>query len=402
MPVFVYKAVQSDGKTRRGQVSAVSESEAFAQLRRDNLSPLSLKTTQDDQNHVSTPGAQASGKRMSETEIEALLGSLAVLLRAGADIRAALSVLGDDNPALKDVSLKVLGGAGVEAGLSPLFRASDSHLLALIAAGEMRGDLPAGLEAAAQVIATRRKIRAQLIEALSYPAFVFITALAALAVILLVVVPAIAPLLTDSGNTMPVYFSLIVWLSAALQVSWAYLLMAACAALVLFIAGYRYGGLKHRVQAWMLDGPTGRIVGSLVFGSYARTMGDMLSRGANLTDALRLCQRSAANGVARERLEVVSGAVRQGKMLSEGLRQVKGFPKPVIKLAEVGEASSALGPMLMRAGEREEEEALLRIGRLSKLLGPALIMVLGAMIGLIMAGVLSALTDIGSIAGSGS
>jgi len=79
---------------------------------------------------------------------------------------------------------------------------------------------------------------------------------------------------------------------------------------------------------------------------------------------------------------------------------VRGLPRPIIKLAEVGETSGALGQMLARAGEREEADALQKITRLSRLLGPLLIMALGAMIGLIMGGVLIALTDIGSIAGS--
>lgn len=126
----------------------------------------------------------------------------------------------------------------------------------------------------------------------------------------------------------------------------------------------------------------------------------MLTRGAGLTEGLRLCQRSVGNEVARERLEAVSVLVRQGRLVSEGLRSVKCLPRPIIKLAEVGETSGALGQMLARAGEREEADALEKITRLSRLLGPLLIMALGAMIGLIMGGVLTALTDIGSIAGS--
>ena len=203
MPVFAYRAVGTDGKTRRGEVTANSEVDAFARLRGDNLSPSSLKIVEnrsaaEDSVRRFLPGR----KRMSEAEIEALLGSLAILLRAGADIRTALNVLADDRPELKAVTQKILGDASVELSLSPMFTRANAHLGALIAAGEVRGDLPSGLEAAASVIATRRKIRQQLFEALSYPAFVFVTAIAALFVILLVVVPAIAPLLSETDHEM--------------------------------------------------------------------------------------------------------------------------------------------------------------------------------------------------------
>lgn len=399
MPTYAYKALEPSGKVRQGEVTASDEAGAFARLRLDNLTPVTLKPLAD----VATSGPRfqlgASAGRMREVDTEALLSSLAVLLRAGADIRTALNVLSDGNPALRDVTQKILGGSSVEAGLTPLFSGVDAHLGALIAAGEIRGDLPSGLEAAASVITTRRKIRAQLVEALSYPVFVFFTAVAALFVILLVVVPAIAPLLSDTQQEMPIYFSLIVWMSNALQLSWPYILLGMLVAGVLFSIGYVFGGLKRQVQGWLIDGPLGFITGALIYGGYARTLGDILTRGAGLTDGLRLCQRSVGNEVARERLESVSVTVRQGRLLSEALRGVKGFPKAIVKLAEVGEASGALGPMLARAGEREEADGLLTITRLSKLLGPMLIVVLGAMIGLIMGGVLTALTDIGSIAG---
>ncbi|CAL4869727.1 Putative type II secretion system protein F (plasmid) [Asticcacaulis sp. MM231] len=270
----------------------------------------------------------------------------------------------------------------------------------MVAAGEARGDAAAGLESAAQVLATRRKIRQQLFEALSYPAFVFVTAIAALSIILLVVVPAIAPLLTDSGQKMPVYFSVILFLSRALQSGWPFLAGAVPLIGLSVYFGWRYGGLRSWTDVWLLDGPLRSIVTPLVFGGYARTLGDSLQAGANLSEGLRLCSRSVANGEARKRLDIVMTLVRQGRSLSEGFRSVKGFPKPVIKLCEVGEASSAVGPMLGRAGEREETAALGRISKYSKLLGPLLIMVLGAMIGALMAGVLTALTDIGSVAGT--
>ena len=400
MPVFSYRAMGADGKARNGQLTANSEAEAFARLRGENLSPFSLKLTQANAKPVGLTRFLPGARRMSEADVEALLGSLAILLRAGADIRTALNVLADDRPELKAVTQKILSGASVELSLSPLFTAADAHLGALIAAGEVRGDLPSGLEAAAAVIATRRKIRQQLFEALSYPAFVFITAIAAILMILLVVVPAIAPLLTESEHEMPIYFQVIVWLSQALQASWLYLLAGLIAAVVAVVLGYVYGGLKRQIAGWLIDGPLGSIAAALVYGGYARSLGDMLSRGAGLAEGLRLCQRSVGNEVARERLETVALSVRQGRLVSEGLRSVKGLPRPIIKLAEVGETSGALGQMLARAGEREEADALQKITRLSRLIGPLLIMALGAMIGLIMGGVLTALTDIGSIAGN--
>ena len=139
----------------------------------------------------------------------------------------------------------------------------------------------------------------------------------------------------------------------------------------------------------MLNGPLGGVARPLVFGGSA-TLGDSLVAGASLSEAMRLCARSLGNGEARKRLDIVVNLIRQRRSLSEALRQVRGFPKSIIKLTEVGEVSAPLGAMFARAGEREESAAL----------GPLLIAVLGEMIGGLMAGVLTALTDIGSAAGT--
>ncbi len=403
MRSFAYKAVQLDGKSRQGVVSAQTEAEAFARLRAENLSPVAIRPVQAKPAGGASKrwlaGLLGRGGALSDAELEELFTSLAVLLRAGADIRTALSVL-SESEALREVSQAILGGASLDNAFAPVIPPSAAHLRGLIASGEARGDLAAGLDAAAQVLAMRRKIRQQLFEALSYPAFVFVTAIAALCVILLVVVPAIAPLLTDTGHPLPVYFRVIVFLSEALRQGWTWLLSGVAIALLLGYFGWRYWGLNRWFEAWLMRGPFGGIARGLIFGGFARTLGDALKSGAGVTDALRLCQRSVGNAAARKRLENVATQVRQGSRLSDALRQVEGFPKPVIRLCEVGEASSTLGAMLAKAGEREEAQALLRIDKLSKLLGPALIVALGAMIGALMGGVLTALTDIGGVAGT--
>ena len=401
MQEFSYKAIALDGKSRQGVIEASSEAEAFSKLRSENLSPVTLKKKGQAQ-----PKGQSKtifsfwprSKTLSELELEALLQGLAVLLKAGSDIRTALNVLGDDGPA-KIMAQKILGGSSLDIAMGEVIPEAFSHLHGLIAAGEARGDLPSGLEGAAKVLETRRKIRQQLFEALSYPGFIMVTAVGALCVILLVVVPAIAPLLQDTGHALPLYFQVIMFLSQALQHGWAYLLTGVLLAGLGLYTGFKYGQLKSVFEVWLLSGPFGSLCRGLVFGGYAKTLGDSLQSGASLVDSLRLCQRSVGNSAARKRLDPVMTLIRQGRSLSEAFRHVAGFPKPIIKLCEVGEASSALGAMLAKAGEREEAAALSRIDKLAKLLGPILIMALGALIGGLMAGVLTALTDIGSVSG---
>jgi type II secretory pathway component PulF len=90
--------------------------------------------------------------------------------------------------------------------------------------------------------------------------------------------------------------------------------------------------------------------------------------------------------------------VRQGQSLSVALDRAKSFPTAIVRLAAVGEASGALGPMLARAGKLEEDSALRRIEASGRLLGPALIVLLGGLIGCLMAGLLSGVSQLGGAA----
>ncbi len=114
-----------------------------------------------------------------------------------------------------------------------------------------------------------------------------------------------------------------------------------------------------------------------------------------MSDALKLAIRSVRSPLARKRLEPAAQAVREGRAFSEVIARVSGFPQSIARLAVIGEASGAVGPMMARAGKLEEDAALRRIEAAGRLLGPAVIVGLGAMIGLLMGGLLTGVTHIG-------
>ena len=90
--------------------------------------------------------------------------------------------------------------------------------------------------------------------------------------------------------------------------------------------------------------------------------------------------------------------MRQGQSLSDVLGRVPGFPLSIVRLAAIGEVSGALGSAMARAGKLEEESAIRRIEAIGRLIGPVLIIVLGGLIGLLMGGLLSGVTQLGDAA----
>ncbi|HLZ77181.1 type II secretion system F family protein [Phenylobacterium sp.] len=394
---FRYLAVDATGRRIRGALDAGDEGVAFETLRSRGLAPLSLR-------RASRPAAPAKVRSAPARESADFLASLADLLRAGADIRTALNILGGRSdrspvkPLSKALSDAISSGEALDRAFAQSFKGSQSFVASMIAAGEASGDLPGGLQRAAEIFYARIKLRDQLISVLSYPAFVLVSAIAAVFVILLFIVPTIAPLALDSGTTPPPALAMLIAASNFLKANLTALEVLTLASVVLLAMAGRLGLLNGPLEAAVLDGPARRTVRGLVFGGFAISLGTMLSAGAPVTDALRLANRATMTKAARRRIEPMLQAVRQGQPLSAALETAKGFPPSIVRLAAVGEASNALGPMLLRGGKLEEDAAMRRIESFGRIAGPVLIVVLGLLLGALMGSVLSGVSQLGSSA----
>jgi type II secretory pathway component PulF len=395
---FRYRAIDGAGRRVQGALAARSEAMAFEELRARGLSPLSLRRG------PARVGIEERPKLPSDRESADFLSSLADLLRAGADIRTALGILGsrNDRTAVKQLGQTLIeqisGGESLERAFGRIFVERYAFVGSMVAAGESAGDLPAGLERAAGVLYSRIKLRDQLVSVLAYPMFVLASAVAAVFVILLFIVPTIAPLAKDAGAAPPPSLAALIVASDLLRQNLLALVMLTIAAVAGIFTAARLGMLGALIERLVLDGPARRTVSGLIFGSFSISLGTMLAAGTPAADALRLANRSVMTKAAQRRLATLVQIIRQGQSLSAALETIKGFPPSIIRLAAVGEATNALGAMLARGGKLEEEASMRRIEVLGRIAGPALIVLLGMLLGVLMGGLLSGVSQMGQAA----
>jgi type II secretory pathway component PulF len=395
---FSYSAIDGSGRRVKGVVLARDDAAAFDKLRREGLAPISLRPRRRRQ--VSELPVQTPGERESAE----FLSSLADLLAAGADIRTSLGILGQrsDRSIVRNLSQRLAadigGGESLERAFGRSFLKRQAFVGSLVAAGEAAGDLPEGLQRAAEIISSRLRLKDQLVSVAAYPAFVFASAVGALFVILMFIVPSIAPLAEEGGATPSASLRVMIAASDLLRSNLGAFAAAGGVGVGLLLVTVRLGFLSRTLERLILDGPLRRTTRAIVFGGFAMSLGSMLSAGAPITDALRLAIRSVGSKGARRRLEPVLQAVREGQTLSYALGDVKGFPHLIIRLAAVGEASNALGQMLTRGGTMEEDAALRRIEVFGRVAGPALIVMLGVLLGVLMGGLLTGVSQMGQSA----
>ncbi|HYG26553.1 MAG TPA: type II secretion system F family protein [Caulobacteraceae bacterium] len=392
---YHYVALGASGRRVRGSVSAGTEAAAFGQLKREGLSPLAIKPAAAKAIGVN------SAAPLRERECADFLADMAALLKAGSDLRTSLTILSARaegtalGAACRKVSADVSGGGPIDAAFAKALPKRYAFVAALIAAGEATGDLPGGLARASEMLSSRVKLRDQLVAALSYPAFVLASTIAAFLVILFFLVPSLAPLAEAAGSEPPLTLSILLATSEVLRTNALPILMLLAISAVLLALAAATGGLRGWTDRWLLKGPFRRTSGALVFGSFAIALGDMLAGGTPMTQALRLATRAVRSAEARKQLEALTPAVRDGQPLSTAFGRIIGFPQSILRLATVGEASGSLGPMIARAGRLEEAAALRRIEAAGRMLGPTMIIALGGLIGLLMAGLLSSIQQVG-------
>ena len=396
-PSFRYVAVTPTGRRTRGTVQARDEGSAYEQLKRQGLSPTQLKPAPAGSESRPSQG-------LTDRETGELLSNLAALLEAGANVRSALGVVGGKGtrPAVRAVCQQLLsdiaGGGALEEAFARSLGQSRNHVPAIIAAGEAAGDVAGGLRRASEILESQVRIRDQLISTLSYPSFVLLTSIMAMGVILLFVIPALAPLVQQNGAKAPLVIGVLIVFSDAIR-NHGRLLLAGVLATAGALAGlWRAGVIRTALDAVVLDGPFKRTASALVYGGFAISAGAMLTAGTPMSDALKLAIRSVRSPLARGRLEPAAQAIREGRAFSDVIGRIDSFPASIARLAVIGEASGAVGPMMARAGKLEEDAALRRIEAAGRMIGPAVIVALGALIGLLMGGLLSGVTHIGDSA----
>ena len=319
-------------------------------------------------------------------------------------MRTALDMLAErpDNRTVRRLAeslvQEISGGSGVGAALAKHMGRHHGFISSLVTAGESGGGISAGLQRASEMLEARVKLRDQLVSALSYPAFVLLTTVLALGAILLFVIPALAPLVDEAGGSAPFFLRAMIAVSTFLIANLAIVATAALLSCLAGVAAARSEAGSAWLQGLFLDRLSPRTAGGLVFGGFAVTLGSLLTGGSSMSDALKLSIEAVGQKLVRERLNQAELRVRQGERLSEALAAIKGFPSSISRLAKVGEASGSLGEMLARAGRLEEEKAIRRLESGSRSLGPALIVLLGGVVGLLMAGLLSGVSQLGSAA----
>ncbi len=387
MPAFDYSALDLRGHTRAGTVDAATLRDARALLETRRLVPITVEPALER-------SPTARGGRFGARDLALLTRQLSTLV-ASAPLEEALRTIASqsDRRGVRRVvaatHAQVIEGRRLADAMAQQGKAFPPLYRAMVAAGERSGALPQILERLADLLERQQQVRSKMIGTLVYPAALSVTAIAVVIALMAFVVPRVVEQFDSMGRALPLLTRAVIAASDFIQHrGWI-------VAILLVVGGLVFARLlgrerfRLRVDGWLLRLPLlGRMLRDLHAARMSRTLAIMLDSGLPLIEGLAITARTVGNRVLRGATGAMVTAIDEGGSLSSAMKRAGVFPPTLLYMTGSGENSGRLAPMLERAADYLEREIDTFSNATLSLLEPAIIIVLGGVVALIVLSIL--------------
>lgn len=412
MPSFDYLALDTAGRERRGSVSGETIDDARARLDARRYFVVRL----DPAGTAPRPAANENDskpllsrditfrKTLTRKQLTLFTRQLATLVQVSPLEESLKTIVQQVEQALPRRILETVHGGVVEGrslsramelekdSFPPLYRA-------MIAAGEGSGALPTILDRLADLQERQAEVRGKVLSALAYPIMLTLVAITVVIALMIFVVPQVVEQFDSVGQTLPLLTRIVIGLSNLLANWWWLLFALTGLAAVGFWRALKNPAFKLRFDGWLLKLPfLGRLIRDLHAARLARTLATMVQSRLPLLEGLNLTTKTVNNAALRKASEEITESIRQGGSLSAALKRSAVFPPLLVYMANSGEASGQLDIMLERAADYLEREFDSFTSSALALLEPAIIIVMGGVVTLIILAILLPILQLNTIA----
>ncbi|HKX22315.1 MAG TPA: type II secretion system inner membrane protein GspF [Rhizorhapis sp.] len=405
MPEFDYLAIDPAGKERRGSVSAQSMDDA--RLRLDQRKMFVVKLEAGKPKAEKGRALLSFGRsRLNAKQLTLFTRQLSTLIEVS-PLEEALRTISrqSEQDHVRAVVTRVHGGItegrrladamGLEAkSFPPLYRA-------MVSAGESSGSLPLIMDRLAELLERQAQVRGKVITALAYPVVLALVAIGVVTALMVFVVPKVVEQFDTVGQQLPLLTRIVMGISALLAGYWWALLLLLALAGVIGWRALKEEAIRYSVDRFLLRLPLiGRLIRDLHAARMARTLSTMVASRLPLLEGLALTAQTVHNRVLRHASDDIVEAIRGGGSLSAAMRRAGVFPPLLVYMAASGEAAGRLDTMLERAADYLEREFDRFTATALSLLEPAIIVVMGGIVALIVLSILLPILQLQSLTGA--
>lgn len=383
---FKYRAVTDSGQVIEGTYEAYNEQEVVAMLKNNKYMPISIELSENSKTDLSI-----FAKRISKKDIAVFCRQFYTMLNTGVSIVKCLNILEIQT---ENKMMRVATGItyeDVQKGLT-LSEAMKKHnnafpslLVNMVKAGEISGSLDVIMERMAIHYEKENKIENKIKVATLYPFILGIVSISVVFFLLVAVMPTFVGIFESSGIDLPTPTKILLNLSNSLKSYWyMYFIL-----IIMIILGIKYLEKKESGRLFIdrlkLQIPVVKDINVKIATSrFTRTLSTLLSSGISLIHALDTVSKVANNRFLSNRLENAKVEVGKGIPLSRAIKEIKIFPPMVDSMIEIGEESGSLDEILDKCADFYDEEVEVSIQKMTEMLQPLLVLIMGLIIGFIV------------------
>jgi general secretion pathway protein F len=401
MGTFVYKAVNTQGRFAEGRLEAADTRTAAFRLQQMGLIPVSIE-------EPAKPAASLLSRiqlqRVTRKDVLFFTEELYTLLHAGLPIDRSLVIASEltSKPALRaiieDVLRQIKGGKSLAEALAGHPKQFSKLYVNMIRAGEAGGVLDAILERLVEFERAADDLRSHLIASLVYPCLLTAVGMASVGILLYFVIPKFASIFAEIGGPIPPETLFLLELSNFTRTYWWVIVGAIAAAI---IAGRQWLRTPNGSRSWdalklrlPLLGPT---LLKIEVARFARTLGTLTASAVPLMTGVRIVQDIVRNQILAEGISKIASGAKRGEGVARPMRDAGVFPGLALHLVEVGEETGHLDAMLLQIAEVYEKDVRTSVKALTSVFEPAIILVMGVIVGAVVLSMLMAIFSISDV-----
>ena len=392
MPQYSYNALSSAGNEQKGNLQAANESMAVQELRAQGLRVLDIRERKGQGGFLGQANFAdwlATQRSVGTDALIFYFRQMAFMLKAGLPVAQALELAAGQisssrlNLAVRVMLKDIEGGQSLSSAMKKHRDVFTNMMINLIVAGENTGELEVIMERLASHLEKRAALKKQMMTAMIYPVIVVLVAIGVAIFMVVSIIPKFATFLQGQGKALPASTQALIDISASIRENGLQLIIAAIAGLIALWLFYRTQQGRLILDRLLLHIP---VLGKLMInGSMAQlnwAMSILLSSGVSIFDALKITSDLMPNRVYADKLKQGASRVFAGHDLSSSIRHPM-LPALVTQMIAVGERTGTLDHILQELGSYYEKVLETGIKRLTALIEPAMILVIGGMVGFV-------------------
>jgi len=383
MPIFRYKARDSQGFLAQGIREKESKEALVSELKKEGLFPIAIKEEK----------AFVVFKSYSRF-IEKFTSQLASLLNSGFELSSALEVVSSQfaSPLEKGLLLQIRKGLRQGRPLSEVLsslRIFSEFYLSMVKAGESTANLEKIFSNLALYYEERREFRAKLSSILVYPFILILTGLGAVVFLVSYVLPKMLSVFSTLEVELPLITRIFINIGNFLNKSYKVIIPLSLVLFLLLKKVFSKDFLKEKRDDFLLKIPgLGSLIEKINFVNFSKVLGLSLESGLPLIEALTISEEVISNRAIVKKLKDVKLDISKGCLLSEALRRRRVFSPPILELVGIAEESGKLEEFLLKVNTNLSKELKAQIEKILKIIEPLSIFILALIIGFLVMAVL--------------